>query len=663
MPQEISITDDDILYAEKILLNDSNFDEERRLFIKDLDTLDLQAVPGSGKTTVLLAKLLILEKKIPFDDGSGILVISHTNAAVDEIKIKIQKYCPKLFSYPNFIGTIQSFVDNFLTIPYYTQWKKHKPVRIDNDIFNEQFNYKYPVKYKSGLEHRFGNRYSSFIEEFTIVDQTISHFYTKEPIIIPKLGVTTPTYLNLVKTKKELLNTGILNFNDAYTFAKSYLEKYPQLKDLLQKRFSYVFVDEMQDMDIHQYNILENIFYDNGNSRSKYQRIGDKNQAIFNGDIRFDNIWVDRIKLLTLNGSHRLSANVANLVNCFALYRPDGFNVIGLNSSNIKLYILKYSNDTIKNAIPEFIKLIRRIKDENIDFANIIKERNDNGKYKYPIKVIAWNTIWKTEEENNDAGKIRLTDYIDFSNKIHKANIDYPNLKSYLVFYDRKRSTLNVIRTSILNALLRILRLENFTDSKSRNYTRNTLINKIKEYSEENNLKFQEEFSLNLYNWSIDIVKGRMSTVLENIKAYIPIFLKVFNVQIVNSKNFIESEDLGEITDLETESPNVIKDEDIEIEISNIHASKGQTHSATLYLESYYHTSYESERLTSQFLGNPIVVNNNLGVRIKESARMAYVGLSRPTHLLCIAIHEDRFNRLFGELNNQNDKWEIINIE
>ena len=42
MLQEISITDDDILYAEKILLNGSNFDDERRLFIKDLDTLDLR---------------------------------------------------------------------------------------------------------------------------------------------------------------------------------------------------------------------------------------------------------------------------------------------------------------------------------------------------------------------------------------------------------------------------------------------------------------------------------------------------------------------------------------------------------------------------------------------------------------------------------------------
>ena len=86
MPQVINITDEDILFAESILLPTGKiFDEERRIFIRNLDTIDLQAVPGSGKTTAVLAKLLILERKLPFEDGSGILVLSHTNAAIDEI--------------------------------------------------------------------------------------------------------------------------------------------------------------------------------------------------------------------------------------------------------------------------------------------------------------------------------------------------------------------------------------------------------------------------------------------------------------------------------------------------------------------------------------------------------------------------------------------------
>ncbi|MFP7658473.1 hypothetical protein [Chryseobacterium proteolyticum] len=49
MPQDI-IADDDVAYAEKILLkNDKTFNTERSTFIKDLTTLDLQAVLGSRK--------------------------------------------------------------------------------------------------------------------------------------------------------------------------------------------------------------------------------------------------------------------------------------------------------------------------------------------------------------------------------------------------------------------------------------------------------------------------------------------------------------------------------------------------------------------------------------------------------------------------------------
>ena len=56
----IEISDKDIQYSEQILLKEGqSFDDERKVFIKYLCTLDLQAVPGSGKTTALLAKLLI----------------------------------------------------------------------------------------------------------------------------------------------------------------------------------------------------------------------------------------------------------------------------------------------------------------------------------------------------------------------------------------------------------------------------------------------------------------------------------------------------------------------------------------------------------------------------------------------------------------------------
>ena len=63
--KQIEITDEDINWAELFLKNGIHFDDTRRIVIKSMDSIDVQAFPGSGKTTVLVAKLAILAKKWP----------------------------------------------------------------------------------------------------------------------------------------------------------------------------------------------------------------------------------------------------------------------------------------------------------------------------------------------------------------------------------------------------------------------------------------------------------------------------------------------------------------------------------------------------------------------------------------------------------------------
>ena len=124
--------------AESILLPEGHhFDAERVRFINRWDSGDLLAVPGSGKTTALRAKLYCMAQNLPLDDGKGILAISHTNVAVEELKNKLQHHCPQLFEYPNFVGTIQDFVDTFLALPYYIQRYGHKVDVIDADRYEQ----------------------------------------------------------------------------------------------------------------------------------------------------------------------------------------------------------------------------------------------------------------------------------------------------------------------------------------------------------------------------------------------------------------------------------------------------------------------------------------------------------------------------------------------
>lgn len=644
MPQVINITDEDISYAEKILLPaGKQFDDERKTFIRNLSTIDLQAVPGSGKTTALLAKLIIIERKLPFADGSGILVLSHTNAAIDEIKEKIQKHCPKLFSYPNFIGTIQSFVDEFLAIPFYIQKCKKKPNRIDNEIYNEvaakRFNSLPNSAAKSWLTRQHDPE--SLFKNFRFdIDLNLTNGINGA--ISLRSDGNSATYKTFKTIKLQILKSGVLNYDDAYFFAELYLKEIPSIKNILQKRFAFVFVDEMQDMDTHQYNLLEKIFYDNGNSISAIQRIGDINQAIYNS-VKATDVWIDRANVLRLNGSQRLSKPIADVVKRFALYNDANFDIVGLNECAIKPHILVFENGTIGNIIPCFAQIVREHGLENA------------GK---DIKVVCWNTDWKEEDASRqDQAKLRLEDYYKgFKKEKGKPKQDYDCLKSYLLYYDKNKKTLEPLRKNILNALLKILRLENINTSDTRPYTKKKLIDLIRE----KDFKKYEELNLNLYNWSIGIIKGKTNDVWNEIKAYAPNFFTIFSENALSTSLTFLNTDAAHIPvseNAELETTNHYKEDGLEIEITSVHSVKGQTHCATLYLESYYQGNYESDRLANQFLSNNF---NDRRVYHKSAVKMAYVGFSRPTDLLCIAIHKDRFDTLLNTISR--DIWEIRTV-
>ena len=667
MHVEINITDEDIAYAEKILLAENqHFDNERKNFIKNLETIDLQAVPGSGKTTALLAKLLIIERTLPFDDGSGILVISHTNAAVDEIKNKIAKFCPKLFSYPNFVGTIQSFVDEFLAIPCGHTLLGTRISWIDEEKYKSNILKKFKriywsVEYdkpgtwfwrrhiaKAKVEAgRCSRSESDICNEhiykeiqtlfYDYCDEKIKRIDNKKVILANK---NNKKFIGLKTIIEESVLEGIISYEYAFNIATFYLKQNPIIRTYIQKRFRYVFVDEMQDMDQHQHDLLEDIFFNNGDSISNYQRIGDKNQAIFNGSAKLDDIWKARERTLKLNGSYRLTKEVAELVKHFGL---EFIDIEGRfqNSTgvNIRPVVIVFNDDSITNVIPEFARSIKQLINEG--------KLPDNSLNSY--KAIAW------VKNKHDVNMIGLTDYWgDFDDNNHRPKEDYACMESYLLHYDKDKRILGSIRKNILNALLRILRYENILID-NRNYTKQKLLSFLKEAKEEQ----YEKLKLLLYLWSINIIRGRENNVYSELKNYVSEFLDIFGKSIVNSKNFIETtENRGQVTPVtvsgKLNNNNVYEKDGVKIEVTTIHAVKGQTHTATLYLETYYQRKYESERLREQFKGNSF---SGTGTYDKQSTKMTYVGLSRPTHLLCLAVHVNRFNEA-----DFKDKWNIIDI-
>lgn len=103
-----------------------SLDESRRRAI--LNSTDVQACPGSGKTTLVGLKLMLLLENW-HDAYSGICVLTHSNVGIAEILSRVGSDVAgsKLLSYPHFIGTIQDFTNTFLALPYARsrEWDVH----------------------------------------------------------------------------------------------------------------------------------------------------------------------------------------------------------------------------------------------------------------------------------------------------------------------------------------------------------------------------------------------------------------------------------------------------------------------------------------------------------------------------------------------------------
>lgn len=319
----LTITDGDIQFAEKWLLSEEQqFDEERRKVIKCLESKDILACPGSGKTTALLAKLIIISKQLPLDGNKGVCVLTHTNVAIDTITQRIGLPAGKLFEYPNHFGTIQSFVDKYLAIPCYLELYGHRPDKIDNDWYDAKLEQQKKFLGKKALAFCYKNQsYKNYPFSICFADFEIS---TDNKCVSLSLDLNKPdekeVFDKLLSLKRMVLGFGILSFDDAYHLAFHYLDRHPDIKSLFSQRFPYVFIDEMQDTDVKQLSLLSRLFDDS----VVIQRIGDINQSIFSFTTESECCWQLKDQdILEITGSKRFSNSIATAIKDICLKPQD----------------------------------------------------------------------------------------------------------------------------------------------------------------------------------------------------------------------------------------------------------------------------------------------------------------------------------------------------
>jgi len=613
------------------------FNEETMAVIQANESIDILACAGSGKTTALLAKLKLLVDRMPFENNKGICVLTHTNVAIDEIKERLGEKAEILFKYPNYFGTIDSFVNEYLAISFYKTVFKKNINHIDDDFFKMKYNNKINDRNRPYLDSVYHMIKIELIKHFEFnsldnaqkkraVNKELQNLRRNEKKIleatvenITSLNIFTYQELNLVIKKlfRDVFSSGILRYRDSYSLASSYLSKYKFLEELFILRYKYVFIDEMQDTKEYQWDVLSKIFPDD---KVIIQKFGDINQAILSGNKDDEKCgWnFNEAKCLKLLNSKRFNENIAS-VTCSL--RVEGKNCINqlcdFNSCTNKS---KISGVDRKAKIPPHILIFN---DENkqkvlAKYCDIIKENKLNDEEK-PFKAVC--SIGKKNKN------LSMPDY--FEGFIKQTEHKKEKERNILLFLENNKDVKiipNEVYEVTLAHLQHFLYKNNIKDNLDNYYSKNSL----KKYIEE---EFNHEYKKlrgSFINYIINYRKNYSKSIGEFKEKLKETFLSVFDKEL----SFTESEPNKCLIDSVT---NEYKSGDMTIKLDTVHGVKGETHTATLFLDSSFYRKTDFQNIKDIILKN----NKIKGVHMEKAVKLAYVAMTRPRDLLCIAIHQD----------------------
>lgn len=607
-----NITDEDIMWAESIIGGGVRFDEDRRSVINNMDSIDVQAFPGSGKTTLLVAKLALLVKKWK-KTNAGICVLSHTNVAREEIENKLGKseIGKRLLSYPHFIGTVHSFFDTFVALP----WLRSNGYEI-NLIESDMV-----------LEFRWNmldNRIKYSLQK-NYKDKNICQFVERiGNINWDKNGKIKDSIMDIINKSHKV---GIFTFNEMMLYAQYALSNCSTISEIIQNRFPILFVDEAQDTDEFQWMMINQAFGD-----GIRQGFGDSNQAIYSNYTVDGQTGFPREGALVLRESKRFGGQIANFANCVAV-SPGG--MVGTNNifseRNLQHTIFLFNKDNITDVIDAFGELLlSSFSDDEL------KTNSKEG-----CHAIGMIHIKKEETDINHLPKGIYDYWNGYEGQTTKNNEDY----AYLIEYFRKGISefeKSKEKSKQIQILAKGLRRE-INKSKKINYIPNSanvflsIINSNPLHSDEIRIQI---FDLAKYTGYID--EETWETIVGKIHILLGFFmiedfsiLRKFEKWTENSACKIV-EDRGNYLPVNTYLyTNDDGTRSVGIEFGSIHSVKGRTHLATLILETYYKT-HNMKSIIKYLCGSSGSKSNANIKRLK----CQYVAMTRARALLCLAIPE-----------------------
>jgi hypothetical protein len=643
--------------------------DPRKFVIQAKTSMDVAACPGSGKTTVLIAKLAILAKKWKYRTR-GLCVLSHTNAARKIIENRLDNSSEgrRLLSYPHFIGTIHSFVNEFLAIP----WLRAQgyPVKMIDSEVCEKRRWRKLVKFSQDKLSR------KYISEGSLKLMDVNFNFEKRNGAFPYRDDARLCSAITTAMRKTAIE-GYHCYDDMFVWAHDMLKRQSDIRESIQVRFPLLFIDEAQDNSDEQATILKSIFASDRTCVVR-QRFGDGNQAIYDfmgaPEATTDAFPCESIRTAIPN-SFRFGQTIANLSDPLGLdpYKMNGQGpkdkAIPMERAECCHTVFAFEEGDVSKVLGAYGMLLLNtfsddeLRDECVAAIGMVHKQQDaDGASKYcPHRV---GDYWN-----------------DYNPKLTGVA---PTPQTF-VQYALAGLAGSLITSEAWFAVERvaqgILRLAAFAEGTGgfgqRKHKHRHLLETIKDMPEQmaQYAEFLDSYVIRQEELSEDAWKTKWRERIWKIAEKIcGVELKGADVEAFLSwgEAAVNTNGLdGTVTSKRCDD-NVYcyqaGNRQASIKVGSIHSVKGQTHRATLVLETAwngYNLGQIMPWLSGESAGRPTKKN---AARDITRLKTHYVAMTRPSHLLCLALPKKALcgkdgqidSKLLGKLRGRS--WRIVDV-
>ena len=653
------------------LMGLDGFDAPRREFLKRCTTVDVSACPGSGKTTLIVAKLAILARKWPHRT-QGICVLSHTNVAREQIEKRLGRTVvgQSLLGYPHFIDTIHGFVNRFFALPWLYSNGYPSPT-IDDDV---------TTAYRRGVlgqdyykvQNLLSKRYSSF-DRLRISGRDLSFDLGGKDF---PAGPSAQSYKLAEKAIRAAADAGYFCYDEMFVWANALLEDRPELPAWLAHRFPLVFLDEMQDTFDRQATFLNAVF-PRSSGKVVVQRVGDPNQQIFDMDDpvscaadRFPD--TEPALCLGIPSSYRFGPDIATLASPFAVIPvgSDGLSGVGPPSPKKPKYpcrhaIFVFPDDSTDGVLDAYGAYALETLGPQLAAGGLVSAighiHRDYPKVRpgdayYPKTVGHYWDRYTVEMSRKDPYPRTLAQYVRAAQGLagdgENLAPGVEKIASGIIELARRMGDIGELKRKTRTHRVVMAALDD--DAISRAAYRAFLHTFLVEKS----VFFEEDW---------DSHKKEVAVVAAALCTGEPDFSKAATFLAWPK----DDSSLGtpDVSFADGAPPNVFRFSNglgsIDIRLGSIHSAKGQTHLATLLLSTNWYTAHSAARMMPWLVGDKA---NRAGAGKRDVQRLlhTYVAMTRPSRLLCLAVpqaalgDEKTFDQTLATLKERG--WRVANI-